>query len=118
MDRLASLGAFVLAALAAVGAAGPSLDFDGQTSRVSGSTGCNRLAGGYTSDEGTLHFTPLVTTRMFCPSPPVDEQAFLDALASVTAYRIEDGTLRLLAGTKPVLLFHSSASSPQQSGHS
>jgi heat shock protein HslJ len=90
-------------------APGPALTFDGPESRVSGSTGCNRLTGGYKSDEGMLHFTPLATTRMMCPHPTVDEQAFLAALASVTRYHIEGGQLALFGtGEDPLLLFRAS----------
>jgi heat shock protein HslJ len=89
--------------------AGPSLTFDGAESRVSGSTGCNRLTGSYKSDEGMLHFTPLATTRMMCVHPAVDEQAFLAALGGVTRYEIEDGKLLLFSDAKePTLVFRAS----------
>jgi heat shock protein HslJ len=87
------------------GAPSPTLEFDAQASRVSGSTGCNRLMGGYTHDGNALHFTPLATTRMLCPDPHVNEQAFLAALASVTRYRIAGDTLTLEDGERAVLLF-------------
>jgi heat shock protein HslJ len=87
----------------------PSLAFDGGESRVSGSTGCNRVMGSYKSDEGMLHFTPLATTRMMCPHPEVDEQAFLAALAAVTHYEIKDGKLSLFGeGKMPTLVFRAS----------
>jgi heat shock protein HslJ len=90
-------------------ATAPTLTFDGPESRVSGSTGCNRLTGNYKSDEGMLHFTPLATTRMMCAHPAVDEQAFLAALASVTRYQIADGKLSLFRDREePALVFRAS----------
>ena len=88
----------------AEGATVPSLVFDAHASRVSGSTGCNRLMGGYTRDGDALHFTPLATTRMLCTDSHVSEQAFLAALSSVTRYHIAGAMLTLADGDRAVLL--------------
>jgi copper homeostasis protein (lipoprotein) len=80
----------------------PSLEFDGPTDRVSGSTGCNRLNGKYKYDEGMMHFTPFATTRMACVDAPVDESALLRALASVTSYAIANRTLVLRSANATV----------------
>lgn len=34
--------------------------------RLSGSDGCNRLAGGWTLDDGAVKFGPLVSTLLYC----------------------------------------------------
>jgi putative lipoprotein len=67
--------------------------------RIAGSTGCNRLVGGYELSGDSLHFTPAGMTMMAC-SPPLmkQEQAFSAALGSVTSYRINGQQLELLLG--------------------
>src|SRR5688572_9762022 len=63
--RLVELGGS--AAVAGEGPAGaPFLRFAADSGRVSGSTGCNRLAGPYTADGEALRFGALVSTRMAC----------------------------------------------------
>jgi heat shock protein HslJ len=89
----------------ATGQGAPSLAFDPHSSRVSGSTGCNRLTAGYAEREGLLHFTPLATTRMLCPESGVDERLFLTALEDVTRYRIDGDELTLYHGEKALLVF-------------
>jgi heat shock protein HslJ len=79
----------------------PHLVFNAE-GRVSGSTGCNRLTGGYKQDGGNLSFTPLATTKMACP-PPIDaqERSFLRVLGAVAAMRESGNTLELMdAGGK------------------
>jgi heat shock protein HslJ len=66
-----------------------------EATRVSGATGCNRLSGSVTVDEGNLRFGPLVTTRMACPGGGDLEARFLKALEVTRAWGIEAGTLRL-----------------------
>ena len=67
---------------------------DDSETRVSGSTGCNRLMGGYVQEADRLRFTALATTRMACPDM-TQEQAFLDALNSTTGWHIENNELVL-----------------------
>jgi heat shock protein HslJ len=72
------------------------LRFDGTQKMVSGSSGCNRIFGGYESskDSGTLQFKPLAGTRMMCPSMEV-ETAFTEIIEKVAAYDISAGVLTL-----------------------
>jgi heat shock protein HslJ len=79
----------------------PHLVFNAE-GRVSGSSGCNRIAGAYKQDAGSLSFTPLAMTKMACP-PPLDaqERSFLQAIEATTALRQSGNTLELLdAGGK------------------
>jgi heat shock protein HslJ len=82
------------------GTEAPSLLFfpDG---RLAGSTGCNRLMGGWHADgaEG-LRVDRLATTRRACPPGTDLEPRVLAALEAVTARRIADGRLLLLAGDR------------------
>jgi heat shock protein HslJ len=65
--------------------------------RLSGSVGCNRLMGSYTSDGERLRFQPnLATTMMACPEPLMaQEKAVVDALAEAASLAIADGTLTI-----------------------
>jgi heat shock protein HslJ len=77
----------------------PSLLLDLEEAHVIGSGGCNRLVGSFALAEDELRFGALATTRMACSETVMRrEQDFLAALARVTAYRLEEGSLALLAG--------------------
>lgn len=71
----------------------PTATFDTE-GRVYGFGGCNRFTGGFTLDGENLSFTPLASTRMACVSANV-EDAYLDRLALVARYRIENDDLVL-----------------------
>lgn len=68
--------------------------------RASGSSGCNKVMGGYTlAGPGTLRIGPLASTRMACsPEVMAQEAALLDAFERASAYRIEGEALTLLRG--------------------
>ena len=64
--------------------------------RVQGSTGCNRIMGGFEQDGDGLRFTGLATTRMACPSTIAQlENRFMNALDAVTSQRIIGESLEL-----------------------
>ena len=65
--------------------------------KVTGSTGCNRYTGSYTSQvSGVIEFGQIATTMMACPQPQMQqEQAFLKALDDAAAYAISGGLLTL-----------------------
>ena len=67
---------------------------DDSETRVTGSTGCNRLMGDYVQEANKLHFTALATTRMACPDM-TQEQVFIDALNNTTGWQIENDELVL-----------------------
>lgn len=80
-----------------------ALSFDTATNKVSGSTGCNRLMGTYTTSGAGITFGPLATTRMACP-PNSPEAGLMAALGSQTlTYQLSTDTLTLLDGTTPVI---------------
>jgi len=84
----------------------PALAFDATTKRVSGSTGCNSIAGSYEEEGSALKFSPLATTRMACPPPfAAVETRFLKALEQTTSFRIEGATLELRNGTTVLASF-------------
>jgi putative lipoprotein len=77
--------------------------------RASGSSGCNKLMGGYTqSAPGALRIGPLASTRMACaPEMMTQESALFGAFDRATAYRIDGETLTLLDGDTVLARFES-----------
>jgi putative lipoprotein len=77
--------------------------------RASGSSGCNKLMGGYAlAGPGVLRIGPLASTRMACPPDMMaQETALLDAFERATAYRIEGEALALLQGDAVLARFAS-----------
>lgn len=88
------------------GESAPNLVFDLEESRIAGSGGLNRVLGTFALAEDELRFGPLATTLMAGTEGAMQrERAFLDALARVTSFRLEDRSLTLLAeGTVVVRL--------------
>ena len=80
-------------------AAGTSLtlEFDAAgTGTVSGSAGCNRYQGTYTSTDGAVEFGPLAATRRICQDDVMEqERLFLEALPRGTKIRFEARQLEL-----------------------
>ncbi len=67
------------------------LDADG---RASGAAPCNRYFGAYDAGAEALEFGPIASTKRACPELAF-EGAYFNALAQVTAYRLEAGLLTL-----------------------
>lgn len=63
--------------------------------RVSGSGGCNNIAGGFELDGDRLRFTQMAGTMMMCPEGMEQEAAFLKTLERVARYRIAGDALTL-----------------------
>ncbi len=81
------------------GESAPHLVLDGESSRLSGSGGCNRLAGSYEVGDDGLRFGPIASTRMACSEAVMErETAFLAALGAVTGHRLDGSSLVLLDG--------------------
>lgn len=77
----------------------PHLVLDEVSSRLSGSGGCNRLAGSYEVGDEGLRFGPIASTRMACSEAAMErESAFLAVLAGVTGHRLDGSALVLLDG--------------------
>lgn len=82
-----------------------SLRFDG--TQLSGSAGCNRISGDYTSDGKRLTAGPLLATQMACPGAGMaQEQAFMALMAKPVSLRFTpDGRLILVGeGGKSAVL--------------
>jgi heat shock protein HslJ len=74
---------------------------------VSGMSGVNRYAGGFTSSpEGAMDFGQLVVTAMAGPDDAMQaEQVYLAALDTVTGYSVTDAGLSLYADEQEILVY-------------
>ncbi len=73
----------------------PVLEFHLNDNRVVGSTGCNRISGGFEARGNKIKFGQLATTRMACPDMAF-EQEFIAAIVDKTfRYAIDAGRLTL-----------------------
>ena len=73
----------------------PHLVLNSETGRVSGSGVCNQLSGRYESEDGSLTFSGLVTTRRVCPEGMDVERRFLAALRATSTTEITQQRLEL-----------------------
>lgn len=88
------------------------LFYPGQVSRVSGSTGCNKLNGTFELlGEGRIRFSPLATTKMACPDG-ANEALLLDALGKVNNYYFADSNLMLLNAKMLLVKLKATAAAP------
>jgi len=71
--------------------------------RVSGSGGCNRLAGAYQLAGDKLTFGPIAGTRMACAEGMSVEDALGSALGSTASFRIDRDRLDLLDASGALL---------------
>ncbi|MDQ3687265.1 MAG: YbaY family lipoprotein [Acidobacteriota bacterium] len=88
----------------------PYLEFNVKQGRFSGSTGCNRISGGYRVGFGAggddLNFTPVAVTRRACPGEQAQvEASFLKALEMSKRFQVQGDVVRLYAADSPVLIF-------------
>lgn len=98
------------AASPGVGGKSVDLHMNAADSTAAGFSGCNRYSGGFATDgrstRGTpIKFGPLAGTMMACAEGGELEQAYLQALGKVDAYRLEGDKLVLLAGAEVLATF-------------
>jgi heat shock protein HslJ len=94
-------------AVPAAGGAAPDLVLDPAGERLSGSTGCNSLAGGYDYSvaSGALTVGPITTTPGTCPVAAVDEAAYTQALQRATQAVVTGEVLVLRDGESELATF-------------
>jgi putative lipoprotein len=71
--------------------------------RVTGSGGCNSLAGTYRLERNGLTFSQMAGTMMACPSGMEHERAFHEVLGRVATWRIEGEQLELCDSSGKVI---------------
>lgn len=83
----------------------PTMLFDWDEKRVSGTTGCNRYFTRFElANNNTLNFSEVASTRMACPDMSM-ENAFLTTLENVAAYHSSnDNTLHLNDATGKTII--------------
>lgn len=75
----------------------PMLALASHGNTVRGSTGCNRVMGGYDDGASGFSLRGLATTRKACPGPTGElEMKYLSALTAVTTRRLVDANLELI----------------------
>lgn len=75
---------------------GAFLNFQSVNLRIKGSTGCNRLMGNYKVQGSILRMSEIASTKIFCPSGGIVQEAlFIEALNDTRAWRIEGSHLYL-----------------------
>lgn len=91
---------------------GASLTLDPDGKKISGSAGCNRFFGSYSTENGRLQLKASGMTRMACPEAVMQqEQAFLETLGKVTGFRRDGHALELMGGEKAIARFEPRAKS-------
>ena len=78
----------------------PWLRFAADSGRVSGSGGCNRASGPFTVDGSSIHFGPIISTKMACADAALNQQetGFFSVLQSTDRYEVVSDTLSLYHG--------------------
>ena len=77
--------------------------------RMQGSSGCNRISGGYKTKDDALQFTRVVMTRMACLKGMEIETAFSKAVTATTKFRLSDAGLELFGADGLLARFKASA---------
>jgi len=73
----------------------PYLLMHGDSQRVEGFAGCNRLNGAYSGGGENLRFDSLASTRRYCANAMEQEEALMHALERTTTARVDDDMLTL-----------------------
>lgn len=71
----------------------PQLEINGDSSTISGSTGCNRFNGRFVLRNYKVHMGNIATTKMACANAM--ESAFLAVFNNINSYQINNNTLLL-----------------------
>lgn len=75
------------------------------TGRIKGFAGCNSYFGSYTTQESSLTFTGVGSTKMFCQDGMETENKLFQALNTTSHYRITGTKLELLKGQELLATF-------------
>lgn len=81
------------------------IEFDEQTGKFSGSTGCNRMFGSFELTGDVFKTSSVGTTKMACMRPGVmeKESAFVKALGAANKLKQSGATLMLYVGNRRVM---------------
>ncbi|MBC3758275.1 META domain-containing protein [Hyunsoonleella sp. SJ7] len=83
---------------------GLNIKFDSKENKVTGFSGCNRFFGSYVSENGSLKFSDLGTTRMLCSDDKNNiETKFLKALDKADTVLFSENGFTAFANKKPLI---------------
>jgi heat shock protein HslJ len=78
--------------------------------QISGSSGCNRFTGGYTTEGKTIDIGPLASTAMACVGEAMTVEAeYLARLDVVATFSIGEGTMTMSDGSGQVVLTYTAS---------
>ena len=85
----------------------PWIKFEADAGRVSGSAGCNRMSGSFRLDGASIDFGAMVSTKMACADPALNqqEQDLFIALENADRYEVSGHTLVLRKGDTALARF-------------
>lgn len=73
-----------------------TINFDTETKKISGFSGCNNFFGGFTLEDGVLSFGQMGSTRKMCFSEANNiESEILKALSEINGFSFKDNALQL-----------------------
>ena len=81
----------------------PTLTFNLEGNKVSGSAGCNKYNGNLILNGNNIKIENVIATKMFCPNMPIEEAFFKD-LSKIASYKIIDDKLNLLDNSNNSLI--------------
>ncbi len=82
----------------------PVLIINSAQKTFGGTTGCNRMSGTFTLDKAKIKFNEeIITTKMACDD--YNENAFINTLLKVNAYKVQDSILELSLNDIVLLTF-------------
>ncbi len=82
-----------------------TITMDETTKKIYGHAGCNRFFGTYLSNDATISFSGMGSTKMFCQATMPVESAYFEALKKIQSYKTEGGKLYLLSEGSVILEF-------------
>ena len=112
------VGSWMLSAYGPISAALPSvagveagLTFNADGT-LTGNSGCNGYSGSYTVEGNQITFSPIVSTRMACDKPIMEQEAAIhQVLTDIASFQIE-GTQLTLTNDDRILVFTTTSSYP------
>lgn len=92
------------------------INFTDEMDKVSGNAGCNHFFGGIKTEENSIKFSAVGSTRMMCVDKMEDEKEFLSALSGVESYKVQGGKLTLFTESTAALTFEKQDDADQNIG--
>jgi len=95
-----------------------TIDFDSNTNKVSGFSGCNTFFGNFTTENNALSIGPLASTKKLCQDESnAIESKMLKALSKVDAFEFKDNKLQLKNGDKVVIVSKTKTTEAQKQSY-